>query len=133
MEKFPSLYPKSLNLSRRLRDSYERVLETYDVLILPTTSFVAPKHGKITTPLETIKPTVGLTANTAMFDATGQPAMTIPVGFLPAKEDPNVFLPVGMQIVSGLWKDNKVLRAGHAWEKAFDWKQRKPELKPVGS
>ncbi|KAL2220287.1 putative amidase [Thermoascus aurantiacus ATCC 26904] len=131
MEKFPGLYPKSLNLSRRLRDSYERVLETYDVLILPTTSFVAPKHGKITTPLETIKPTVGLTANTAMFDATGQPAMTIPVGFLPAKEDPNVFLPVGMQIVSGLWKDNKVLRAGHAWEKAFDWKQRKPELKPV--
>lgn len=111
-----------MNLSRRLRDSYERALETYDVLILPTTSFVAPKHGKITTPLASIKPTVGLTTNTAMFNATGQPALMIPVGFLPAKEYQNVLLPVGMQMISGLWKDGEVLRAGHAWEKAFDWK-----------
>ncbi|PGH16035.1 hypothetical protein AJ79_02015 [Helicocarpus griseus UAMH5409] len=124
MERFPSLYAKSVNLGRRLRDSYERVLQEYDVLILPTTSFVAPKHGTRTTPMASIAPTVGLTANTAMFDATGQPAISIPIGFLPAKEDPTVLLPAGMQIVSGLWKDAKVLRAGYAWERAFDWKEQ---------
>lgn len=126
MDKFPSLYAKSLNLTRRLRDAYEKVLEDYDVLILPTTSFVAPKHGSITTPIATISPTVGLTTNTTMFDATGQPAMTLPVGWLPAKEDETILLPVGMQIVSGLWKDDKVLKAGHAWESAFNWKDIKP-------
>ncbi|KAK2810805.1 hypothetical protein FQN50_002628 [Emmonsiellopsis sp. PD_5] len=125
MEKFPSLYAKSVNLGRRLRDSYERTLREYDVLILPSTSFVAPKHGTRTTPMSTIAPTVGLTSNTAMFDATGQPAMTIPIGFLPAKEDPDVLLPAGMQIVSGLWKDAKVLRVGHAWEKAYNWKEQR--------
>ncbi|OCT44044.1 Amidase [Cladophialophora carrionii] len=121
-ENFPGLYGKALNLGRRLRDAYERVLETCDVLILPTVSFVAPKHGERSTPIATSAPTVGLTANTAVFDTTGQPAMTIPVGWLPAKEDPDVRLPVGMQIVSGMWKDSKVLRAGHGWESKFNWK-----------
>lgn len=127
MEKFPALYPKAVNLERRLLDVYEDAFKEYDVLILPSTSFVAPKHGTRTTPIPTIAPTVGLTANTAAFNATGQPAMSIPIGFLPAKEDPAVLLPVGMQIVGGLWKDSKVLRVGHAWEKAYNWKERRQE------
>lgn len=122
MDKFPTLYAKGTNLCLKLRQEYENVLENYDVLITPTTPFVAPKHGSKTTPIATISPTVGLTANTVQFDATGQPAMSIPVGFLPAKEDPNVKLPVGMQIISGMWQDGKVLRAGHAWQENFDWK-----------
>lgn len=126
MQSFPSIYAKSLNLTRRLKDAYEKAFETYDVLILPTTSFVAPRHGKMTTPIATIQPTVGLTSNTAMFDATGQPAMTIPIDWLPAKEDAKIYLPVGMQIVGGMWQDEKVLRAGYAWEQKFDWKKLKP-------
>lgn len=128
MQSFPSIYAKSLNLTRRLKDAYEKAFETYDVLILPTTSFVAPSHGTLTTPIATIQPTVGLTSNTAMFDATGQPAMTIPVDWLPAKEDPNVLLPVGMQIVGGMWQDGRVLRAGYAWEQKFNWRKLKPEV-----
>jgi amidase len=131
MDTFPSIYAKALNLTRRLKDAYEKALEEYDVLILPTTSFVAPKHGTLTTPIATIQPTVGLTSNTAMFDATGQPAMTIPVDWLPAKADPNVYLPVGMQIVGGMWQDGKVLRAGYAWEQKFDWKELKPEVNEI--
>ncbi|EKG13353.1 Amidase [Macrophomina phaseolina MS6] len=123
MEKFPALYAKAQNLSRRLRDEYETALQKYDVLILPTTSFVAPAHGQLTTPIDTISPTIGLTSNTTMFDATGQPAMSIPIGWLPAKEDSNVKLPAAMQIVSGLWQDGKVLKAGHAWQEAYDWKK----------
>ena len=92
------------------------------MLITPTTPFVAPKHGSLTTPIATISPTVGLTANTVQFDATGQPAISIPVGLLPAKDDADVNLPVGMQIISGMWQDGKVLRAGHAWQKHFDWR-----------
>ncbi|KAI5241866.1 putative amidase [Aureobasidium subglaciale] len=122
IDTFPALYPKAQNLCRQLRIAYEQAFENYDVLITPTTPFVAPKHGALTTPIATIAPTVGLTSNTVQFDATGQPAMTIPIGFIPAKEDDKVMLPVGMQIIGGMWQDGKVLRAGHAWQSAFDWK-----------
>jgi amidase len=64
MNKFPALYNKSLNLSWKLKDAYEVVLIEYDVLILPTTSFVAKTHGPLSTPIKTIDPTVGPTANT---------------------------------------------------------------------
>jgi amidase len=126
MEKFPSIYAKAINLSRRLRDAYEMAFKSYDVIVLPTTPYVAPAHGARSNPIATIQPTVGLTCNTAMFDVTGQPAMTIPIGWLPAKEKEDVFLPVGLQIVGALWADGKVLRAGHAWEQSFDWKKDKP-------
>ncbi|THZ11560.1 putative amidase, partial [Aureobasidium pullulans] len=118
---FPTLYPKTLNLCRQLRASYEHVFQSYDILITPTTPFVAPKHGKLTTPIETISPTVGLTSNTVQFDATGHPAMTIPVGRVEVER--GVRLPVGMQIIGGMGEDGKVLRAGHAWERAIDWKE----------
>jgi amidase len=126
MDKFPALYNKSLNLSRKLKDAYEKVLEQYDILILPTTSFVAKRHGPISTPIKTIDPTVGLTANTVQFDVTGQPALSIPIGWLPAKEDPKVRLLVAMQIVSGVWSNDMVLKAGYAWENAFNWKMVDP-------
>ena len=31
-------------------------------------------------------------------------------------------LPVGMQIVGGLWQEEKILHVGHAWETQHDWK-----------
>jgi amidase len=126
MEHFPLIYAKAMNLTRRLTASYEAALKTYDLLLLPTTPFVAPAHGTRTTPIASIQPTVGLTCNTAMFNITGHPAMTFPVGWLPAKEREGVHLPVGLQLVGALWEDGKVLRAGHAWEQAFDWKRDKP-------
>jgi amidase len=120
---FPDLYCKASNITRQLRDLYEGLFDTYDVVVMPTTPVVAPKHGQRGGPIESIKPSMGLTINTAIFDLTGHPAMSIPVGFAPSNEDPQVSLPVGMQIVGGLWKESKVLRAGHAWETHFDWKK----------
>ncbi len=70
---------------------------------------------------------------------TGHPAMSIPVGFLPPINDPEVKLPIGMQvglskicfwarlnfcsqIVGKWWDDATVLQFGHAWETTNDWK-----------
>lgn len=122
MSRFPGLYAKANNIGRKLRDLYEEIFETYDVVVMPTTPIVAPKHGMRGLPIESIKPSMGLTINTAIFNLTGHPAMSIPVGFAPAKEDNQVHLPVGMEIVGGLWQESKILRAGHAWETNFNWK-----------
>lgn len=120
--RFPGLYSKASNVGRKLRDLYEGTFEKYDVVVMPTTPVVAPRHGKRGTPLESLQPSMGLTINTAIFNVTGHPAMSIPVGFSPARDDSQIQLPVGMEIVGGLWQEPKVLRAGHAWESHFDWK-----------
>ena len=49
--------------------------------------------------------------------------MSLPVGFAPAKEDASIMLPVGLQLVAGLWQEQKILDAGYAWELANDWKR----------
>ncbi|GAW18764.1 hypothetical protein ANO14919_082460 [Xylariales sp. No.14919] len=125
-EKFPGLYGKSVNIGRQIRDAYENSLKTFDVLVMPTTPYVAPKHGSRESPRTCFEPSIGLTTNTAVFNVTGHPAMSLPVGFAPAKDDTAVYLPVGMQIVGGLWQEKKILRVGHAWESNFDWRASCP-------
>ncbi|GAW27370.1 putative amidase signature enzyme protein [Rosellinia necatrix] len=66
--------------------------------------------------------TTGVLANTCPLNSTGHPAISIPVGFSPAAEDPNVKLPVGMQIIGRKYRDIDCLKVAAAWEKAFDWK-----------
>ncbi|KAK8026632.1 amidase [Apiospora marii] len=119
---FPGLYGKSINMARRIRDAFQKAFEEYDVLVMPTTPYVAPRHGSRESPRSCFEPSIGLTSNTAVFNVTGHPAMSVPVGFAPAKEDPEVLLPVGMQIVGGLWQEKKMLKVGRAWESNFDWK-----------
>ncbi|KAK8048365.1 Amidase [Apiospora phragmitis] len=102
---------------------------------MPTTPYVAPKHGSRESPRSCFEPSIGLTSNTAVFNVTGHPAMSVPVGFAPAKEDPDVLLPVGMQIVGGLWQEKKMLRVGRAWESNFDWKETEsgPSQAPIST
>lgn len=122
MSRFPDLYGKTANIGRQLCDKYETLFETYDAIVMPTTPVVAPRHGKRGLPLESLKPSMGLTINTAIFNVTGHPALSIPIGLAPAKEDERVLLPVGMQIVGGLWQEEKILRLGHTWESLCDWR-----------
>ncbi len=54
--------------------------------------------------------------NTAPFDATGHPAMTIPCGLSDG-------LPVGMMLIGKHYDEAIIYRAAHAFEQAKDWKQ----------
>jgi amidase len=126
MHRYPGLYTKTMNLAQQLRDSYQELFEQYDIIVMPTTPFVAPpnvdwKSGD--RPMDALKPSMGITINTAIFDVTGHPAMSLPVGFAPSNTDASVMLPVGMQLVGGLWQEQKVLDAAFAWESANDWRK----------
>ncbi|CAI4212415.1 unnamed protein product [Parascedosporium putredinis] len=124
-DKFPGLYGRTVNIGRRIRDAYEKVFTGVDVLVLPTTPFVARRHGMRDSPRASFEPTIGMTTNTAVFNVTGHPAMSIPVGWAPATDDATLSLPVGMQIVGALGQDKKVLQVGHAWESSFDWVEKR--------
>ena len=59
-----------------------------------------------------------------IFNVTGGPALALCVGFGRSG------LPIGMQIASAPWRDATVLAVGHAYEKATDWRARRPVLEP---
>jgi amidase len=126
MKNYPGLYTKTMNVAQQLRDSYERLFQEYDLIVMPTTPFVAPPNlewKKGDSPMAALKASMGITTNTAIFNVTGHPAMSLPVGFAPSNTNDGVRLPVGMQLVAGLWQEQKILDAAYAWESANDWRR----------
>jgi amidase len=124
---YPSLYGKAMNLYRRLADEYDTALSSVDVLITPTTPFVADRHAPPGAgPAEQLRKSRGVAINTVCFNASGHPAMNLPIGFLPPNDDggkeDGVMLPVGMQIVGKMLDEAMIYRVGAAWEASFDWK-----------
>ena len=93
------------------------------MLITPTTPFAAPRHHQSESgPSERLDKALPITFNTSPFDATGHPAISIPVGFVAAEDDPAIKLPVGMQIIGPKFGEDLLFRVSGSWEKRFDWK-----------
>jgi amidase len=102
-------YAKAQNLGRRLRAQYEEALGRCDVLALPTTAMKArpfPSDGSI---LDVLAAALGNLHNTAPFDVTGNPALSVPCGSGDGR-------PIGMMLVGRHFDDATVLRAGHAYQ-----------------
>ncbi|KAK7025456.1 hypothetical protein VNI00_015984 [Paramarasmius palmivorus] len=148
----PSVYGRAVNIVRKLKDDYDAVFKEVDVIVMPTVPVTARRHPpKDAGPLMAVaktgiyisrfpvccraftdpreKNTAGLTDNTGIFNGTGHPALTIPVGFGgPAPEDilqssdKDIKLPIGMQIVGPWWGEALCLKVGAAWEAGWDWK-----------
>ena len=112
-------FAKAENLIPVFRKAYDDVFENYDVIIMPTTPFVAmelPKRGPMSIK-EYERHAISNTPNTAPFNLTGHPALTINAGFTEKEK-----LPVGMMIVGKHSDDALVLRVARAFEKARDGK-----------
>jgi aspartyl-tRNA(Asn)/glutamyl-tRNA(Gln) amidotransferase subunit A len=113
----------------RMRDEAiretETLLERYDALLTPATRIPAPGIVRDQTIIlggrEVFAPNV-LTTNTAPFNLTGMPALSLPCGFT------RTGLPIGLQIAGRRWGEVMVLRVGAAYEEATPWHTRRPEL-----
>jgi amidase len=106
-------YARAQNLSRLLRASYDRVLDDVDVIVLPTVIHVAPKIPEVTSDVRTRTSTTShILKNTAAFDLTGHPALSVPCGTIGR-------LPVALQVVGRRWDERTVLRVGAALESAL--------------
>ena len=62
---------------------------------------------------------------TMPFNVTGSPALAVCNGFSPGG------LPLSMQLVGRPFEDHLVLRAGHAFERATSFRDRRPALTPA--
>ena len=108
------LYAKAQNLRRGLRDSYDKLLEQVDVLALPTTPMTAHKYEADIDVKGMISHGWDMLNNTAPFDMTGHPAISIPCGMSNG-------LPVGLMLVGKHFDDATLLRAAHAFEQQVNW------------
>jgi aspartyl-tRNA(Asn)/glutamyl-tRNA(Gln) amidotransferase subunit A len=106
--------------ARRDRDELRRewlaVLREQDIILTPTTPMTAPpRDGQ-----DAVAAAQRLTANTAPFNLTGLPAISIPCGFTKAG------LPIGLQLAAGPWREGLLLRVARAYEHATPWHERLP-------
>lgn len=110
-------YGKAVNLSRRLTAAYDAAFKDYDLLLMPTTPMKAPP---LPPPNATREEYVGraleMLANTAPFDISHHPAMSLPCGMVDG-------LPVGLMLVGRHFEETTIYRAAHAFEKAGDWRK----------
>jgi amidase len=109
-------YAKAQNLSRKLRAAYDEALAKYDLLLMPTLPMKPTPLPPPDAPRELyIQRAFEMVANTAPFDATGHPAMTVPCGMIDG-------LPVGLMLIGKHFDESTIYRAAAAFEGADDWK-----------
>lgn len=112
-------HARAQNLRRKLRDAYDNALESVDVLALPTVTKTAHPLQPDLSLEKSLDRATDMAANTAPFDITGHPAISVPCGVVDG-------LPVGLMFVGNRGDDETVFEAASAFErsvgcKALDW------------
>ncbi|MGB2841381.1 MAG: Asp-tRNA(Asn)/Glu-tRNA(Gln) amidotransferase subunit GatA [Halobacteriota archaeon] len=94
-------YLKALKVRTLIKNEFEAALKKHDILAMPTMPFVAFKLGeRIKDPLSLYLADV----NTVPVNLAGVPSISIPCGF-------SYGLPIGLQLVSGHFEEDKILKA----------------------
>ena len=106
-------YAKAQNLGRKLAEAYDDALADVDVLAMPTTPQTAHRIDEGLSRIEVIERALSMLANTAPFDVTGHPAISVPAGTANG-------LPVGAMLVGERFEDATVLRCAYAFEQNLD-------------
>lgn len=96
-----------------VRAAYDAALARVDVLVMPTTPFTAPLlPGKDADPVTVTQAAFAPLINTAPFNSTHHPAMSVPCGMLDG-------LPVGMMMVGRHWDEPVLYRTAAVVEHAL--------------
>ncbi|NIH88138.1 amidase [Amycolatopsis granulosa] len=104
-------YAMARELAWELRAAYDAALTEVDVLVLPTVPYVAkPLPGPDASHEEKMANALAMVGNTAPFDASGHPAISVPAALVDG-------LPTGLMIAGRRFDDATVLRVAAAYER----------------
>lgn len=92
----------------------------FDLLVTPTMSVVPPRAGVAMDgvedlPTAPVMNSIPMACYTSMFNATGQPAVSVPAHVTPTG------LPVGVQLVAPPWREDLLIRVASQIESARPW------------
>ena len=107
-----------LTRQQQLARSITAWWQSFDLLVTPTTAEPAPPLGAYKSGYSPGR----ASAFTRAFNATGQPALSLPLGW------PEDGLPRGVQLVAGYGREDVLIRVGAQLEAAAPWAHRRPPL-----
>ena len=112
-------YVKALKVRRLVKQDYDDAFKQCDVVMGPTTPTAAFKIGsKSDDPLAMYLSDI----YTVSCNLAGIPGISIPCGFTKAG------LPIGLQLLSPPFDEEKMLRVARMYESATDWHTRRPTV-----
>jgi aspartyl-tRNA(Asn)/glutamyl-tRNA(Gln) amidotransferase subunit A len=116
---YDAYYLKAQKVRTLIKQDFEQAFANVDVLICPTAPTTAFKAGdKTTDPLSMYL----IDLMTIPVNLAGLPGMSVPCGF------DSQGLPIGLQIIGNVLREDQVLQVGYAYEQATDWHTRSPKL-----
>ncbi len=115
-------YLNAQRARRRFIAEMQAVFRNVAVLIAPTTPVTAAGIGETTVRVNSGVENVRMASTRLVraFNFAGLPVLSVPCGF------DRHGLPVGMQIIGKPFDEATVLRVGHAYESACEWRHRRP-------
>lgn len=115
---YDAYYLKAQKVRTLIKADFDKVFETFDAIISPTSPTVAFKIGeRAADPLAMyLSDVCTIPANMA-----GTPGISIPGGFSDG-------LPVGLQILGPALGEEKLLQIAYAYEQATEWHKQRPPL-----
>ncbi len=115
---YDAFYLKAQKVRTLMKQDFEKAFEEVDILVSPTVPTTAFKVEENDDPLSMYL----LDLMTIPVNMAGLPGMSVPCGF-----DKNG-MPIGLQLVSNVLREDLLFEAGHAYEQATDWHNHTPKL-----
>jgi aspartyl-tRNA(Asn)/glutamyl-tRNA(Gln) amidotransferase subunit A len=116
---YDAYYKKAQKVRTLIKQDFDKLFETYDVIIGPTAPTTAFKTGeKVSDPLTMYLNDIC----TVPVNLAGIPAISVPCGFA------SNGMPVGLQIMGKHFNESAVLRVAHAYEQQTEHHKARPKL-----
>ncbi|MGL5795617.1 MAG: Asp-tRNA(Asn)/Glu-tRNA(Gln) amidotransferase subunit GatA [Waterburya sp.] len=116
---YDAYYLKAQKVRTLIKQDFERAFEEVDVLVSPTAPTTAFKAGdKTTDPLSMYL----LDLMTIPVNLAGLPGMSIPCGF------DNQGLPIGLQLISNVLREDLLFHTAYAYEQATEWHKQQAKI-----
>lgn len=116
---YDAYYKKAQQARTLIKADFEKVFNSVDMIVTPTSPAAAFKSGEKTDdPLQMYLSDIF----TISVNLAGIPAISIPCGFTSNN------LPIGLQIIGKHFDEESILKAAYAYEQSTDWHKRKPNL-----
>ena len=116
---YDAYYLKAQKVRTLIKEDFEKAFEDVDVLVSPTAPTTSFKAGEKTAdPLSMyLSDLMTIPVNLA-----GLPGLSLPCGF------DQQGLPIGLQLIGNVLREDNVLHVAHAYEQSTEWHQKSPEL-----